>query len=83
VAETLYLSKDRKQIVDAKDNVLFVAEDRDGKTVYVEAAPKAQDRVCIRTKLNRSKICVEYNHQRVCVNWAFVDVEVCVEWSKT
>ena len=76
--QTLYLSKDKEQLLNENGQVVAVRKIKDGRTFYQETGneTKGKGKVCVR--FSSKKVCVEWNDNKVCVGWG--DVEVCVEW---
>ena len=76
-----HLSPDRTQVLNSENDVVAIARDADGKTVYSPAEIHAAGKICIRFEIKELKVCVEYNEALVCVGWDTVNVEYCVEWA--
>ena len=76
--QTLYLSKDKEQLLDDKGKVVAVKKEKDGKVFYSEIGDetRGKGKICIGWK--SKKICAEWNEHHVCIGWD--EVEFCVEW---
>lgn len=75
----LRLSEDKKTVTDEQGNAVYVAEEREGKLIYVPAAtPKGK--VCLEFKIEPKKVCISWNGPK-CLSWGGIDVEVCAKWS--
>ena len=80
----LKLNKERDEIANAYDEVLYVRRERDGEEVYV--APSTETQICYQTATKTVKVCVDWEGPR-CTSWEEctssedIVVEVCVDFA--
>jgi len=77
--EFLKLSEDKQQVIDQNGSVVYIATEKDGKTVYVDAGPSLEGRVCVEFKMESKKVCIDWNGPK-CVSWGGIDVQLCAKW---
>ena len=79
----LRLTEDKQSVIDDRGNTVYIARERDGKTVYVPAPSvemEGKGKVCLEFKIEPKKVCISWNGHK-CIEWGGIDTEVCVKWS--
>jgi hypothetical protein len=76
--KTLRLSPDKKTVTDEQGNIIYIANEKNGKTIYVSPL-QTKGKVCVEFKIVTKKVCIEWNGPK-CITWGGVDTEVCIKW---